>query len=61
MTDAEFESLRVQELAYQFWRQRGSPYGSPEEDWFRAEREVQSERRAEWAPLYALSLERDTR
>jgi Protein of unknown function (DUF2934) len=25
-------------LAYQFWMERGSPVGSPSEDWFRAER-----------------------
>lgn len=27
-------------LAYAIWIQRGSPVGSPEEDWFRAEKEV---------------------
>ncbi len=29
-------------LAYEFWIQRGSPVGSPEEDWFRAEEELKS-------------------
>jgi hypothetical protein len=29
-------------LAYQLWRERGCPMGSPEEDWFRAERTLQS-------------------
>lgn len=27
-------------LAYALWQQRGGPEGSPEEDWFRAEREL---------------------
>lgn len=29
-------------LAYQRWLERGCPQGSPEEDWFEAERELQS-------------------
>jgi cytochrome c len=29
-------------LAYAYWMQRGCPFGSPEEDWFRAEREMDS-------------------
>ncbi len=28
-------------LAYEYWQQRGCPLGSPEEDWLRAERELQ--------------------
>jgi hypothetical protein len=28
-------------LAYQLWQGRGCPIGSPEEDWFRAENELQ--------------------
>ena len=28
----------VQKLAYQRWEQRGSPLGSPEVDWFAAEK-----------------------
>ena len=30
--------------AYSLWEQRGSPFGSPEEDWFRAEQEIRSEK-----------------
>ncbi|MFN7995428.1 MAG: DUF2934 domain-containing protein [Bryobacteraceae bacterium] len=30
----------VAALAYQLWQDRGSPVGSPDEDWFRAEREL---------------------
>jgi hypothetical protein len=29
-------------LAYEYWQARGCPDGSPEEDWFRAESELQS-------------------
>ena len=28
--------------AYQFWEERGRPWGSPDEDWFRAENELSS-------------------
>ena len=30
----------VAALAYRVWNERGCPLGSPEEDWFRAEREL---------------------
>lgn len=33
--DAELEAL-----AYEYWQKRGSPIGSPDEDWFRAEEEL---------------------
>ena len=33
--------------AYYLWQRRGSPIGSPEEDWFRAEREVLTTKPAE--------------
>jgi len=32
----------VADLAYQRWVERGCPQGSPEEDWFEAERQVSS-------------------
>ena len=32
----------VAKLAYQLWEERGCPFGSPEVDWFRAERAVYS-------------------
>ncbi len=31
---------RIAMLAYSYWEQRGCQGGSPEEDWFRAEREI---------------------
>ena len=36
-------------LAYQFWMERGCPVGSPDEDWFRAERALHSLRLEEVA------------
>jgi hypothetical protein len=32
-------------LAYQFWEQRGCPFGSPELDWFAAEKALASAQR----------------
>ena len=32
----------VADVAYRRWLDRGCPQGSPEEDWFEAEREVRS-------------------
>ncbi len=31
---------RIASLAYKYWLERGCQGGSPEEDWFRAEREI---------------------
>jgi hypothetical protein len=28
--------------AYQCWEERGRPWGSPDEDWFKAEKELSS-------------------
>lgn len=33
-------SAEVEKLAYRFWEERGRPFGSPEEDWLKAEREL---------------------
>jgi hypothetical protein len=30
-------------LAYELWQQRGCPEGSPEQDWYEAERKIQSQ------------------
>jgi hypothetical protein len=38
---ASLDERAVAVLAYQFWEERGRPEGSPEEDWYRAERELQ--------------------
>jgi hypothetical protein len=31
---------KIELLAYSYWMERGCPGGSPDEDWFRAEREI---------------------
>jgi hypothetical protein len=31
---------QIQKLAYQLWEARGRPWGSPDEDWLRAEQEL---------------------
>ena len=37
----DLEKVRkIAVLAYQFWLERGCPHGSPEEDWFRAQRQI---------------------
>jgi len=33
---------QIAKLAYTLWQQRGSPEGSPEEDWFRAEEKLRT-------------------
>ena len=33
----------IAELAYQFWEERGCPEGSPEEDWYKAELNIDRE------------------
>ena len=39
-TQIAIDVREVEERAYQSWIERGCPMGSPEEDWYRAEREV---------------------
>ena len=39
----ELDHQETERLAYQFWLKRGCPIGSPEDDWFRAEEELQVE------------------
>ena len=39
------EQTEIARMAYRFWVERGSPIGSPEEDWFRAERELKAHRK----------------
>jgi len=45
-------------LAYQLWDQRGRPFGSPEVDWYAAEKALASSTSME-LPLYGITLEAD--
>jgi len=40
----QIQQKAIANLAYQLWEQRGSPQGSPEEDWNRAEQLLQVNR-----------------
>ena len=35
----DYEAIAL--LAYSYWQARGCPIGSPEEDWYRAENDLQ--------------------
>jgi hypothetical protein len=37
---AVLDTRRIEILAHQFWRARGCPEGSPDEDWFLAEEQL---------------------
>ena len=36
----QMQRSAIADLAYRYWQERGCPIGSPEEDWYRAEREL---------------------
>jgi len=44
MTRVAASDEEIAVRAYTLWEQRGSPIGSPDEDWFRAEEELRSGR-----------------
>jgi hypothetical protein len=52
----EQDHKEVENLAYQLWQQRGSPIGSPAEDWFRAEAELRRNGCTEPLPIFAVSM-----
>jgi hypothetical protein len=43
---ATAEYSEIAALAYELWMDRGCPIGSPEEDWFQAEKELSVTRAA---------------
>ena len=42
----ETTTAQIAELAYLLWQERGCPVGSPDEDWYEAERQLRSKRQA---------------
>jgi len=47
----------TEKLAYEYWERRGRPLGSPEVDWFAAERTLALALKYRDLPLSSLSLE----
>jgi len=45
-SDAAANHEKVEARAYQLWLLRGSPAGSDQEDWYRAEAELKDQRQA---------------
>ncbi len=43
---AETPHEQTERLAYHYWEERGRPEGTPNEDWFQAERELERQREA---------------
>jgi hypothetical protein len=39
-SETPYDQAEIARLAYEYWQARGCPDGSPEDDWFRAEREL---------------------
>ena len=57
---------QIERLAYWLWQQRGSPWGSPDADWFLAEELLKRQyKRFELStremPLFAFGMEKRTR
>jgi hypothetical protein len=44
LEDRPLDPRRTALLAYEFWRERGCPEGSPEQDWFLAEEHLRQQR-----------------
>jgi hypothetical protein len=42
-TELAISTSDIAALAYELWRQRGCPEGSPDDDWYEAERKLQPE------------------
>jgi len=48
----------TEKLAYEYWQGRGCPLGSPEKDWFAAERALAFALKHRELPLYGIPLEK---
>jgi len=47
----------IEKLAYRLWEERGAPLGSPDDDWYRAEQELQRLDSPSQMPFSSLMLE----
>jgi hypothetical protein len=62
MIRSDIDYVRVESLAYWLWQRRGSPIGSPLDDWCQAEKELGIiPSAAVPLPLFSLGIERRTR
>jgi hypothetical protein len=52
----QLEAKEVQHIAYRLWQQRGSPIGSSEEDWLRAEEEYRRCGARGELPIFSLAM-----
>jgi Protein of unknown function (DUF2934) len=48
---------QIEKLAYRLWEARGAPLGSPDDDWYRAEQELQRLDSPSQMPFSSLMLE----
>ena len=55
LSNAQHE--QIEKLAYRLWEERGGPLGSPDEDWYRAEQELQRLDSPSQMPFSSLMLE----
>ena len=60
MNTIDINFQRIQLLAYRLWQERGSPVGSPDEDWLHAEKMLGIDKNMRSLPIYALGIERRT-
>ena len=52
----QLEAKEVQHIAYRLWQERGSPIGSPDEDWFRALAEYGRWGARRELPIFSLAM-----
>lgn len=55
MEHQEVDQSKIEQVAYDFWVQRGCPMGSPEEDWFRAEQKLRRETLHRESPVASIA------
>jgi len=47
----------IEKLAYRLWEERRAPLGSPDDDWYRAEQELQRSDSPSQMPFLSVMLE----
>jgi Protein of unknown function (DUF2934) len=57
MSHPDLDRQEIERLAYRLWQERGSPHGTSEDDWFRAEKMLRRRDSAEAPPFSAVAME----